>query len=60
MLDADGTIRYATPSIEPALGWAPEALLGTALLERVHPDDQAWARTRLDAAAGPGAPRSRC
>ena len=54
VLDADGTIRYATPSIEPALGWAPEALLGTALLERVHPDDQAWARTRLDAAARPG------
>ena len=54
VLDADGTIRYATPSIEPALGWAPEALLGTALLERVHPDDQAWARTRLGAAARPG------
>ena len=32
-----------TPSIEPVLGWAPEALLGTSLLERVHPDDQAWA-----------------
>src|SRR3954468_8324635 len=54
VLDAEGTIRYATSSIEPALGWPPEALLGTSLLQRVHPDDQAWARTRLGAAARPG------
>jgi len=43
VLDADGTIRFQTPSIEDVLGYAPTALVGTKLLDVVHPDDHEWA-----------------
>src|SRR5215207_727615 len=42
VLEADGTIRYQTPSIEDVLGYAPEALARTNLVEVVHPDERAW------------------
>jgi len=35
----DGLIRYASPSVERALGYRPEALVGTAFLDIVHPND---------------------
>jgi PAS domain S-box-containing protein len=37
----DGTIHYESPSIERLLGWRPEELIGTQLLDYVHPDDTA-------------------
>jgi putative two-component system response regulator len=40
LLDATGSIRYESPSVERLLGYAPGALIGSALLARVHPDDQ--------------------
>src|ERR687891_2329865 len=42
VLEADGTIRYQTPSIEDVLGHAPETLAGTNLIDVVHPDERAW------------------
>ena len=40
VLDADGTLRYASPAVEAMLGYAPEHVTGTAVFDYVHPDDQ--------------------
>jgi diguanylate cyclase (GGDEF)-like protein/PAS domain S-box-containing protein len=37
--DAGSTIRYQTPSVERVLGWRAEELVGSRLVELVHPDD---------------------
>ena len=39
VLDADGTIRYESPSIERLLGYRPEDLVGQNAFDYVHPDD---------------------
>jgi diguanylate cyclase (GGDEF)-like protein/PAS domain S-box-containing protein len=41
VIDADLRIRYQTPAVERVLGYTPDELTGTALLEIVHPDDHA-------------------
>ena len=40
---ADGVIRYISPSVEKALGYAPAEVIGRAIFEFVHPDDLATA-----------------
>lgn len=40
ILDADGTIRYESPSIERILGYRPEELIGKNAFEFVHSDDR--------------------
>ena len=37
--DADGTLRYMSPSVERMLGYRPEEMLGTNTADYVHPDD---------------------
>jgi diguanylate cyclase (GGDEF)-like protein/PAS domain S-box-containing protein len=48
VIEPDTTIKYQTPSVERVLGYRPSALLGTKLIELVHPDDAAhmaaWCR----------------
>ena len=39
VVDADGINRYASPSVERALGYAPRERVGSPALELVHPDD---------------------
>lgn len=39
VLDANGTIRYESPSIQRVLGYAPEALVGQSLFGFLHPND---------------------
>jgi len=39
MLDADGTIRYVSPSIERVLGYKAEEVLGTNAFHLAHRDD---------------------
>ena len=39
MIDPDGTIVYASPSWTAVLGYDPEEVLGTSLIEYTHPDD---------------------
>jgi diguanylate cyclase (GGDEF)-like protein/PAS domain S-box-containing protein len=58
MLDADGTLRTLTGSVEPIFGprWAEAE--GTPLTERVHPDDVATVRAFLAAMAAKGAGES--
>ncbi len=39
IVEADGTVRYASPSIKNVLGIRPEEMLGKNLSGYVHPDD---------------------
>jgi len=39
VVDPDSTVRYLTDSVLPALGYAPENVLGRRLVELAHPDD---------------------
>jgi nitrogen fixation negative regulator NifL len=41
IVDPDGTIRYESPSVESALGYRPEELVGCNAFEFIHPDDVA-------------------
>ena len=40
LVDERMTIRFQSPSIEPALGWAPEEVVGTKPIVLVHPGDR--------------------
>jgi diguanylate cyclase (GGDEF)-like protein/PAS domain S-box-containing protein len=40
VINADGTTRYITPSVEGVLGWTAEELTGRGAMELVHPDDR--------------------
>ena len=39
ILDSRGIVRYVGTSIEQAMGYRPDDLVGTDMLHRVHPDD---------------------
>jgi PAS domain S-box-containing protein len=39
VIDADGTIRYESPSVERVLGYRPDELLGRTCFDLVHPED---------------------
>ena len=41
VLNPDGTIRYSSPSVESALGYLPEDLVGMDVFDLFHPDDAA-------------------
>jgi len=41
ILEADGRIRYESPSLERILGYKPEELIGRSAFELIHPDDVA-------------------
>ena len=43
VIEPDTTIRYASPSAERVLGYAPERLEGTRLADLLHPEDVARA-----------------
>jgi len=40
ILDANGTIRYQSPSIERVLGYEPEQLINTNVFMHLHPEDR--------------------
>ncbi len=40
ILAADGTVRYSSPAIRRVLGLSPDQLVGSGMLERVHPEDR--------------------
>ncbi len=41
LVDAQGSVTYASPPILPLLGYSPEVIIGAHLCELVHPDDAA-------------------
>ena len=43
VLDVDTTIRYVSPAASRVLGSHPERLVGTRLIDRVHPEDTSTA-----------------
>jgi diguanylate cyclase (GGDEF)-like protein/PAS domain S-box-containing protein len=47
----DGTVLYASPSLEQILGLSPAALVGASALSLVHADEQEDARARFRAVA---------
>ena len=49
ILDRRGTVRYVGASIERTMGYRPEALVGTDLLQRVHPEDAERVATTIAA-----------
>jgi len=62
VLDANGVIRYLSPSAERVLGFTPDELVGTCWFDRLHPDDQpaAWLsfqRARVRPGAAPAVER---
>jgi PAS domain S-box-containing protein len=48
ILEADGRIRYVTPSLERVLGYRPEEVVGTPVFEVVHPRDVPRVRALLE------------
>ena len=60
ILDAEGRTRYASPSHERVLGWAPAELEGGFCVELAHPDDADELRRAFGealTAVGPVRPR---
>ena len=50
VLDRGGVVTYVTPSVRQVLGTADRAVVGTPLLDRVHPEDRVLVAAVLDAA----------
>jgi len=53
VVDADGRFVYASPSHDRELGLAAGSLLGTAVIELVHPDDRAGVAATIAGLAEP-------
>jgi len=47
ILEADGTIRYESPAVQPVLGYRPEELEGHNAFEFIHPDDHQRVQSHL-------------
>ena len=63
ILEAQGTIRYESPSITRHFGWSPETLVGTRYCDLVHANDRKRVRREIErlAESRPGVSRSiRC
>ncbi|MDQ3879785.1 MAG: EAL domain-containing protein [Chloroflexota bacterium] len=51
VVDAESTIQYESPSVESLLGYASGSLVGTRILDLVHPEDRDRARIFLSEAS---------
>ncbi len=59
LLEADATVRYASPSAERVLGFPPDELVGRSAFDLVHPDDApALAEIFRLGSGAPGATRT--
>src|SRR3954454_8857976 len=47
VLDAEGRIKYLSPSSERHLGWSPADMAGRSLFDFLHPDDRELVGTRM-------------
>ena len=52
IVSPEGRIDYASPSVEPVMGYTPAELLGTGLLHLVHPEDAGELQQDLIRVAG--------
>jgi PAS domain S-box-containing protein len=56
LIDAEGRVKYMTPSSVRHLGWAPEQLMGRSVFDFMHPDDADRVGARIRGAVDlPGA-----
>lgn len=59
LVDPDGTVRFANPTMLRTLGLSPDQLLGTQVLEILHPDDHpAVTQAMIDVLEFPDLPRT--
>jgi diguanylate cyclase (GGDEF)-like protein/PAS domain S-box-containing protein len=47
IMNADGSVRYESPSMSRVLGYAPEEVIGQSAFDFIHPDDQELAQRTL-------------
>lgn len=47
IVDPDGTVEFITPSVEYALGYTAEELVGESCFDYVHPEDRESVRTEF-------------
>ena len=47
IVSADGEVLYESPSLERVYGYRPDELVGTSIMDLVHPDDRAAAMAEL-------------
>src|SRR5947208_483971 len=59
VLTPEGQLRYASPAVANALGYAPDQLAGQDALAFVHPDDAAELHDALGEALRGGRPAPR-
>jgi diguanylate cyclase (GGDEF)-like protein/PAS domain S-box-containing protein len=58
VIEAEGTIRYQSPSVRRILGYDPDALVGTNVFELLHPEDvEQGADALAEALSSPGITR---
>ncbi|MEV6598794.1 EAL domain-containing protein [Actinoplanes sp. NPDC051346] len=50
IIDVRGILLYASPGLERALGYTPEQVEGTSVIDYIHPDDRQPATSALTAA----------
>jgi diguanylate cyclase (GGDEF)-like protein/PAS domain S-box-containing protein len=43
IVSADGLIRFVSPSVQSVLGYQAEALVGSAFVDLIHPEEGEWA-----------------
>jgi diguanylate cyclase (GGDEF)-like protein/PAS domain S-box-containing protein len=48
LIDPDGAIAWVSPSVQYLLGYEPAALVGTNVIELIHPADQGMAISMLE------------
>jgi PAS domain S-box-containing protein len=53
ILDAEGVIRYQSPSVERVLGYQPAELIGRNIVELLHPDDVPKVNVALEVVVSP-------
>ncbi len=58
ILGADGRIHYVSPAVRRVLGYEPEALVGTSILDHVHEADRPNVTAFLSEVFGQPLPRS--
>jgi PAS domain S-box-containing protein len=56
VVDVQGRITFESPSVTHVLGYTPEEMIGTPVLDFVHPDDVALVKNVMAQALGTGNP----
>jgi PAS domain S-box-containing protein len=47
VLDSNGVVRFASPSVGPTFGYKPQEMVGRSIFDLIHPEDRAMVKTRM-------------